>query len=524
MHPSWANGAARGGLINLTIRAAAGNPVIDLVMPAPISGTPIRTLNLTGVRTDRPITWEAATAADSLRLSDLADDGNPASAAVILTAGNITVAGAMQSAVPVTIQDSAAVGFVADAQGLSLAAGQVLTLNAANQACSLRMVGSQINGLAANQSGGGSLTITADAVSIPLIANYAPTGTVSLVRLSDAFGEAYSPAVPGDWPVVPDTVQEALDELITLTAAGGFGPGHVFNVDKQGNDVGGDGTSAKPFLTINHALAVITANADNTAAYPYAIIVGPGLFTESIALIPFVWIVGTAAASYFVGSVGLGGNNDSVTNIVGAISLDASFSGAFQRAGFFNCNMASSSFSFVAGNNAQFIDLMGCNLGNLGSNFTGGNAGGLNVVDCSVFGINLESGNNTLRNIVQDGNMTLQDPIGGSVNIITGHSFWDPSGGGTVTIGADNGAITARISNSQILNLVVNGSTAVAEIDADSYPSTALTLQNGGTITLTTAAPAISYTAAVPANWAGTPPATVQEAIDRLAAVAVVPP
>ena len=52
---------------------------------------------------------------------------------------------------------------------------------------------------------------------------------------------------------------------------------NVVYVSKSGSDVTGDGTAGKPYLTIKYAYASIT---DNDSTHRYAIIVGPGVYSE----------------------------------------------------------------------------------------------------------------------------------------------------------------------------------------------------------------------------------------------------
>ena len=67
-----------------------------------------------------------------------------------------------------------------------------------------------------------SVTNLTDVISLPIKANLilAGGGTNNVTRLSDAFGEAYTPTTPGNWSPVPTTVQGALDELAADLLAG----------------------------------------------------------------------------------------------------------------------------------------------------------------------------------------------------------------------------------------------------------------------------------------------------------------
>jgi hypothetical protein len=50
--------------------------------------------------------------------------------------------------------------------------------------------------------------------SIPIRSRVTLVGTITLIRVDDAFGLAYKPTVLADYdPPIPTTVQEALDQL-----------------------------------------------------------------------------------------------------------------------------------------------------------------------------------------------------------------------------------------------------------------------------------------------------------------------
>lgn len=70
---------------------------------------------------------------------------------------------------------------------------------------------------------GTGLVVTADAVSIPLIADMSISGGASLVRSTDSGGVAYVPTTSGNWPTQPSgALQDAIDKLAArLHALGG---------------------------------------------------------------------------------------------------------------------------------------------------------------------------------------------------------------------------------------------------------------------------------------------------------------
>ena len=98
---------------------------------------------------------------------------------------------------------------------------------------------------------------------------------------------AFEPGVAGPF------VQNADSTYVSLASALGLGlltQAQTRYVSKGGSDVAGDGSLAAPFATVEAANVSI---ADASAAKPYAVNVGPGIFTEVFTCRPFVSIVGT---------------------------------------------------------------------------------------------------------------------------------------------------------------------------------------------------------------------------------------
>ncbi len=80
------------------------------------------------------------------------------------------------------------------------------------------------------------------------------------------------------------------------TPGGGSGPApavsHLVYVELGGNDVTGDGSSGKPFASINKACALIRSFANASSTNRYGVFVGPGRFTEALVLSEWTYIVG----------------------------------------------------------------------------------------------------------------------------------------------------------------------------------------------------------------------------------------
>ena len=79
--------------------------------------------------------------------------------------------------------------------------------------------------------------------------------------------------------------------------SGGGGPpapavGLEVFVNVAGNDVTGDGTQGNPFRTINRACTLIRSFGNASTTNRYAVLVGPGRYTEALVLTDWTYIVG----------------------------------------------------------------------------------------------------------------------------------------------------------------------------------------------------------------------------------------
>lgn len=233
---AWAvNTTARGGLANLVIRPAAGSPVIDFTMPVPSAGNPVRTLDVINVRHDIDFTFEATSTADGLQIDSMTQDGTLADTITIL-AGTVAL-NQLRTVADVVLQSKAAIALVAAITSSQI---PVVAVTKAAAAC----------------------TVGFDAVSWPLRANVTLTGGPTLTRLSDANAVAFSPLVPGNWPVVPTTVQEGLDDIQAGGPASQISRAHITYT----------GTFAEPFV-----MSVVPA------AILAPVAAGTGLSTEFVS-------------------------------------------------------------------------------------------------------------------------------------------------------------------------------------------------------------------------------------------------
>src|ERR1700722_10649996 len=89
----------------------------------------------------------------------------------------------------------------------------------------------------------------------------------------------------------------------------GIGLGNILYVGKAGNDTTGDGSFDNPYLTINKANTVLKNKTLGPSGQLWSILIGPGTYSENIAIIP--------NASY------LGFDESAISTIInGSITLD----------------------------------------------------------------------------------------------------------------------------------------------------------------------------------------------------------
>lgn len=227
---SWANGAAQGGFSNLVFRVQSGTPIMDFTMPAP-SGNPARTLQLENITHNlRILYFDATGTGDIFDAKRVVQDGTAAD--LIHLQNGTHVIDNLNSQASVSIQDGN-MAVACSLYGLFLGSAASLTIAAATNAVAVTIAGSKITTLILNRTAPGSLAVSADAISLPIRSQITISGTVALTRLNDAFGEAYTPSTPGNWPTQPTTVQSALDILAANGGGGGgatqFGTAETLN-------------------------------------------------------------------------------------------------------------------------------------------------------------------------------------------------------------------------------------------------------------------------------------------------------
>lgn len=142
-------------------------------------------------------------------------------------------------------------------------------------------------------------------------------------------------------------------------------------VSKGGSDGAGNGTFAKPYLTIQAAITAI-ANT-GTAAQPWAIVVSSGTFASAFALDPFEFIVGTGrnatiisnpAANWLSANFSAAGTQDAgIINATIGAALTVNFSSVVSPAGRFfltNCLINGVALSFTGNTVSNLASVFGC--------------------------------------------------------------------------------------------------------------------------------------------------------------------
>lgn len=183
------NQTAFGGFANLTFRQTTSQN-IDLTLPAPASGNPVRTISMRNIRTDcDSVSYEATSTADVIQITGLVHDGN--SAAAIEISGGAQLINNVLTAAVMTINDSATIGAVSQAYGIFVtsAAGRLICASTIAAGCTVRLGACDLRFLTLSETAPGVIAVAADAVSIPLVGNITFSGTAvnaDLTRTTDS--------------------------------------------------------------------------------------------------------------------------------------------------------------------------------------------------------------------------------------------------------------------------------------------------------------------------------------------------
>jgi hypothetical protein len=316
--------------------------------------------------------------------------------------------------------------------------------------------------------------------------------------------------------MLPKTVITFLLGVLCVCAAPPPYADQTVHVNKGGNDFFGTGTIDAPFLTIQRAMTSIT---DASQSKVYSVMVGPGTYDNSFSFKPWVSISGVPATSGYEGQTTIGSS--------AVVSFDAGWIGSTYDVAWFSHLTFNGDANFDIQNvNAQ-LTFFDC-LFNSGASYTGHYSGNVNnivwdnclaygfvqVTDCQYFfflgGSAVYDGSIMVNSTsaVFPSQTTLL-ALGGSL----GEDLFITSGVGS------GGAIGDLQGCSVTGSLTLTGGATMYTATVEGIPQTVTLLGGAQSPSLYTLAFALGYVPSVPANWAGTPPANVQNALDRIAAV-----
>jgi hypothetical protein len=300
------------------------------------------------------------------------------------------------------------------------------------------------------------------------------------------------------------TVQQAID-LLAVGTEPLPNASQLIWVDQGGNDSTGDGTLGNPYFTIAHA---VTTFSDSSITKSYLILVGPGTYSAAFNLPPWVTIHGLPTGQQYV-------------FISGAVTIPSTWTGGSDfRSGFDNIK-----FSV-----AQTWDFSAVT----------STAGKLYIYDCQFSSSLTITGYNQINQLVtqscwffsgftQNGvNHYMIDAhvVGGNINInsqsTTFAGFLNAYGGasaGSLTATFTTGQSTIALSLYSFVitgGLSLSGSGVSTSTTSDSIVGVVSLSNSAPAPVLLTPATAMSYVAATLANWGGTTPTSVSNALDLI--------
>lgn len=300
--------------------------------------------------------------------------------------------------------------------------------------------------------------------------------------------------------------------LRSLQAASARGPApaasNIVYVNKGGSDVTGNGSFGLPFLTIGAALSRIT---DASVNKSYLVLVGPGNYTEDVALIPFAYVQGQELYGQIIGvqSMSLSAAWASVVGLsfAGANSLVVendmilNFSGVQDGNLTFDTVYVDGNFSLTGDPvNGGFVNLRACEI-----------VGTMNVTGASV----------EPHELTFDSNVSLFSTASQPVvwNSVGGGSFYDV----TLTVDSTAGKpAEVMMGGTAWANTLALAGAATSFVGSTSSIPSLVTLSAGAPPPVPiNYANGLGYTPGTPANWAGPAPTLTQQALDRMATLLV---
>jgi hypothetical protein len=282
-------------------------------------------------------------------------------------------------------------------------------------------------------------------------------------------------------------------------------------VNVGGSDSVGDGSVTNPYLTVSYALSTI---ADASSDKHYSVLMGPGRYTEaSLNLKPWVYVIGQAyEASYLAVSSG-------------SIGLDPAFADGGNRAGLVNLYLNGGTglnwdLAAIGGEPTPSAVLLLDLVWVEGSVVVGGRPQGIDFLeayDCFLFAnVALDSMLVQMQGMQFEAALALTDSLAAcdgamSASVVEGQLQATSSGAGVVW----------QVSTTPAYGgWNVTGAGAQISADAVSWPPVAImSVDPASAASRANDAGALGYTPANPSDWAAPAPATVQEALDRLAAL-----
>ncbi|MCV9886317.1 exosporium leader peptide [Metabacillus halosaccharovorans] len=299
----------------------------------------------------------------------------------------------------------------------------------------------------------------------------------------------------------------------------------IVYVNKAGNDATADGSECDPFLTVTAAMAFIT---DASPTKRYAISIGPGTYTEPLI--------------HLKANVQLVGTNHLLTRLAIPFDInDPSWDGNLNvdnRSGFADLSLLTGPLNFDFSTNAITpstgrLFFVSVNISPTPV-FTGNSTflSQINIRDSQLFGGYTQNGANVtmFASFVGGVPLPLPQPVITINSIIPYDTQVHLIGGGTdgdVVVNVTNG--TVPIEPFDLLSFAIKGSLTVNGVNTvatriratvDSIPVRSRVNVTGNTrIEYLDDAAGLGYTPTNTGDWVDPDPTTVQEALDRMAAI-----
>ena len=393
--------------------------------------------------------------------------------------------------------------------------------------------------------GGGGITQLTDNVLAGPGAGSVPA---TVVKINGATVPVAGALTPGDvltvtGPAALAYSPPAVGGITQLTGQVTAGPGsgsqaakvaaqqaNTLYVSTAGSDISGNGNIFNPFATYNHAAAVAIAGGAAAGNF-WTVLFTPGMYAQNVNIQPWVDLCGTDTtnnAAFASGAIELNGTFSLGLGFAGAGPL---FSGV-SNVSFGNDITLDFLTPGVTLGGVQFFNSILQNLTVLG--------GGL-VIRCGLTSaitgnVNVQDARLDVSAAEISGNLAVTSPSFGSEVFLIVSSI-DAS----LSIdGSDGFASTVKNLGSVVRSTVaLNGANASYVTSIEGYGNTttitggaplpqvygsgsssvgqAFLADGGGNWVIGNVATG-AYSPAVPGNWAGAPPTTIQQALDRIAA------